>query len=217
MDYHADIMARLRALERELAYLRERESQHFSKYAALVGHRQNPRLARTIEDPNATPTYPLQSAASAGGGKAFPFTFLSGGFVQSTASQSAAFTQHDETPQAHVYSLTHNYIPVNTVIEVWQDVGTDSSKPGFWWTSFRDPIRVGITKEAIAYYANGNVDEYEPHWDDESTVIQTWKCRNWCGYDLEANTQVFFSQRKGVAYILNAACSAAGSGVGSGQ
>ncbi len=178
-----------------------------------VWHRQNPRLAKTIADPDATPEYPAQGTSIP---KIFPIVFLSGGHRGSASSDSANFSERREKPQAWVFSVTHNYIPENTVLEVWQDMGTTTNYPGNWWTVFRDPIRIGITSAAIAYGANGNVVEYEPDWTDESTVIQTWLCRNWCGYDLEANTQVFFSQRKGVAYIVNAGCSAAGSGVGSG-
>lgn len=165
---------------------------------------KNPQLARTVVDPDATPTYPTHGVSCA---KAFPIVFLSGGFLEQAINQSAQYTLHASTPQAHVFSVTHNYIPVSTELEVWHDQGNDPNYPGRWWTVFRDPVRIGITTEAIAKNANGRVNEINTNnYSAETEVLQSWLCRNWCGYDLATNTRVFFSQRRGVAYINNADC-----------
>lgn len=209
-DFNREVMRRLAEMERQ-------QAQFFSKYQPQINHRQNPRLARTLEefDENDDSTYPEQGASNAN--LHFPVVFLSGGHLNENSSTGANFTAHDETSQNFVFSLTHNWIPPSTVIEVWHDVGTDTDYPGFWWTVFRDPIRLGVTKTGIDNMANGTVDEYDSNdYREETEVIREWRCRNWCGYDLEANTPVFFSQRRGVAYIINAACAAAGSGFGSG-
>lgn len=216
MDIHELQRDLNRRVERDMALLERRIEQRLAERLATVGGQQNPRLARTLEefDENDDSTYPEQGASNAN--LHFPVVFLSGGHLNVDSSTGGNFVAHRETSQAFVFSLTHNWIPPSTILEVFQARGTDPAYPGNWWTVFRDPVRIGITKQAIAYGSNGNVDEYEPSWTDESEAIGVWKCRNWCGYDLEANTQVFFSQRKGIAYIINAACSAGGSGIGSG-
>lgn len=138
MDYPDSQRDFNRRIERQVAHLEQLQSQHFSKYAALLGHRQNPRLARTVVDSGADPTYPLP------GSNVFPIVFLSGGFTDAAGAQTGQYTAHDTSPQAHVLCITGNYIPVGTVIQAWQDRGVDSGYPGEWWTPYKADLPTGV-------------------------------------------------------------------------
>lgn len=206
MDYSPEDRDRIRQLEREIARLRHEQSQFFSRYQPQMQHNRIVRMARTIADEQADPTYPIQGID---GGNCFPIVFLSAGFTNEAGRHSIEAVAHDTVPQAFVRILSFSWVPESTELQVWQDRGTDADFKGEWFSSFVDRIRLGITSEAIAKDDNGDVVEWDTNnygAEDESGT--TWLCRNWCGYDLEPNTRVYFEQIGSVAYIINAACSA---------
>lgn len=205
MDYKESQGDFNRRIEREMAMMRREQSQFFSKLTALSGHPRYVKLGRTVTDADAIPIYPEQGIAAS---NCFPFQFLSGGFATTMGTQTPSFIAHESlsVPQATVLVLSGNWIPPNTEIQVWQDIGTESDKPGMWWTPYMDRPRLGITAESIDKDANGDVTEYAPDgYDPEASAGTTWLCRNWFA-DLEANTRVWFQQMGSVAYILGAAC-----------
>lgn len=216
MDYPEDQRDFNRRIEREMAELHRQQSQFFSRYQPQIGHRQNPRLAVTLEDADATPTYPVQTLGSSG--NTFPIAFYSGGFTHTAGRRTAQFTQHKTTKQAQVHLISNNWVPPGTVLQVWQDRGTDESYTGEWWSDYIDHMRIGVTTEPLAKNANGNVQEWEyeaggafgpfgPLDPPGAATDRDWDCLNWCGYDLETNTRVFFIQIGSEAYIVNAECS----------
>lgn len=212
MDYHADNTTVIRELKREVARLRAEQSQFFSRYAAQIAHRQNPRLAKTVADEQADPTYPIQGI---GGGNTFPIVFLSAGFTNAAGANNIEAVPHRTTPQAFVRIVSGNWVPQGVTLQVWQDRGTNGTYKGEWFSSYSDRVRLGVTSGAIAKDANGTVREWNTAtYSAESDASDDWLCRNWCGYDLEANTRVFFTQIGSVAYILNAACEPEPSGSG---
>ncbi len=212
-DYSPEDRDRIRQLEREVARLQRDQSQFFSRYQPQMQHNRIVRMARTIADEQADPTYPIQGID---GGNTFPIVFLSAGFTNEAGKNNLEAVAHDTTPQGFVRILSGSWLPQSSTLQVWQDRGTDADFKGEWFSSFADRIRLGVTLQAIAEDANGNVKEWDTGNWDERESDSTWLCRNWCGYDLEPNTRVFFEQIGSVAYIINAACSASGSGMGSG-
>jgi hypothetical protein len=203
-DFHANPDDALRHIQREQARLERMMAEFYSHRTAIVGQQQNPRLARTLVDANADPTYPVQGID---GGDTFPITFLDGGFTHTAGRHTAQYTAHRATPQAMVRVLSDNWLPIGTVLQVWQDRGSDASYTGEWWADHTDHLRIGITIDPIDQDANGDVAEWSPNnYDAESDLSRTWLCRNWCGYSIEAGTRCFFQQIFHVAYILQADC-----------
>lgn len=149
-DFNREVMRRLAEMERQ-------QSQFFSPYQIQVGHRQNPKLAKTIADEDADPDYPAANS----GATVFPITFLSGGFTNTAGVQTGQYTDHDEVPQAKVFCVTGKYIPEDTVIQVWQDIGTDATYPGQWWTDFNRGTLIGKPDSNISANASGTISIYK--------------------------------------------------------
>lgn len=167
MDYKADYEARIRYLERQVARLVERDSQHFSRYAPQVGHHRIVRLAKTCTDAGDTPTYPVNGAT------VFPAIFQSGGFTDAAGSQTGQYTAQDSTRQVRVFSVLGHFIPVNTVIKVWQDIGSDASYPGMWWTDYTPGTMIGKPDSAISANTSGTISIYTGSSRTDSTLNVT--------------------------------------------
>lgn len=133
MDLHEVQRELNRRLERESSRLEQLIQQELAKRLAVLGRQQNPRLARTIADPAATPTYPEEGS----GANVFPIVFLNGGFTHTAGVQTGQFTQHRATPQCKVFCTNGQYLPEGSIIEVWQDRGVNATYPGEWWTASR--------------------------------------------------------------------------------
>jgi len=155
VDYHPDIEARLKEMQRHIAALERKNSAFFSRYEALIGHKQNPRLAKTVVDSQDTPTYPVNGAT------VFPAVIQSGGFTDAAGTQTGQYTAHDSTRQIRVFSALGHYIPVGTVIEVWQDRGTNATYPGEWWTAFCPGTLIGKPDSGISANASGTISIYK--------------------------------------------------------
>lgn len=86
MDYREEQAALERHVQRELAAFERRMAQYFAQgsSAAITGRTQNPRLMRTIADPEADPTYPAEGS----GANVFPAVFLAGGFNPTAGVQT---------------------------------------------------------------------------------------------------------------------------------
>jgi hypothetical protein len=155
MDYPENQRDFNKRIEREVSRLERMMEQELARRVALVGQRQNPRLARTIEDPNATPTYPAH------GSTVFPAVFLSGGFTNTAGTQTGQYTPHREVLQCKVFTISGRYIPEDTVIQVWQDIGTDATYKGHWWTDYGGRgMRLGKPDSGISASSTGTVSIY---------------------------------------------------------
>lgn len=200
MDYHADNTPAIRELEREVARLRREQAQFFSRYAALVGHRQNPRMAKTFDT---AAYYPTQGVD---GENVFPIVFVDANVTDTVGLQTVTYVDHDEEEQANVLSLYGNWIPPETYIEVWQQMGTDASKKLQWITAWKDHIRIGRATTDIAVDEQGLVREWNPdNYDAETDSDRDWTVRTLMG-PIEADTWVFFYQHGSVAYAIAKAC-----------
>lgn len=206
-DFHEDNEAFRRRIEREMSEYAQRMNELFAKRIAQIGPTQNPRLAITVTDADATPTYPTQGVA---GGNTFPIIFLSGGFTHSAGLKTPHYTQHRATRQGFVHCFSNNWIPPGTYLQVWQDRGVDATYPGEWWTSWMDTIRYGKVTTTIAYNGQNTVREWLPNdYGTESDSGIDWKVRNLMVPDgILATTRIFFEQIGSVAYAISGACDA---------
>ncbi len=175
--------------------------QIFSQREAQVNHKRNPRLAITALDVSDTPTYPTQGID---GANTFPFIFIDAGFTNTAGRHTAAVTNRSDVIQAKAYNITGNYIPAGTVVQVWQDRGVDSSKPGEWWCEWHDNLRFGIASEDIDVDDQGTVREWSPNnYDAETDSTRDWLVRNLVSNCfVPEGAEVFFCQIGSVAYIL---------------
>lgn len=125
--------ARIDELLRRQVAFEDRILQLFSRREQALGEYRPVRLARTVADPTATPTYPADDSRA----NVFPIVFLDAGFVHAAGVQNTSFTDRWDKPQAFVCTLGGQFLPEGSIIQVWQDRGTDSAYPGEWWTIHR--------------------------------------------------------------------------------
>lgn len=194
MDYVESVIRGGANAGRNITELKDRTSEFFSVRKASGSQRRNPRLAITVADNG---SYPVQGV---GGGNTFPMILLDGGFADSAGRNTALIDLRSNVVQTRVYCLSQNWIPPGTVIQVWNDRGTDSSKPGEWWTPWTDNLRLGKAETTIHAGGNGYVMEYAPNNYSPELAVRRWYVRNRTCNGIPATAWVYFEQDGSVAY-----------------
>jgi hypothetical protein len=170
MDFPENQKEFNRRMEAEVARLSRAVEQELAKRIALVNRQQNPRLARTIEefDENDDSTYPTEGS----GANVFPIVFLSGGFTDLPGVQTPSYKARRETAQANVCSISGQWLPPDSVIEVWQDRGVEALKKGEWWTAARSCLPSQLVKDIRisgdqlikdVWFSDKSCDSYVPY------------------------------------------------------
>lgn len=191
-------------VRRQVAF-EDRIQQLFSQRQHAIEGYQQVRLVRTLEefDEEDESTYPLQGID---GANTFPGVFVDGGYTNSPGNHVANYEDRWDTAQVNIFVPSLNWVPPGTILQAWNDRGTNSTYPGEWWTPWQDRVRIGRAIADIGMGDNGNVREWLPdNYDPETDSERNWYCRSLLGLS-EANTWVKFVQIENVAYIIAKAC-----------
>jgi hypothetical protein len=149
-------MSRISESDR-LAYLEQRVA---TLEAEARGGRADARLdkplsvrwAKTVNDSGSYP-------AATSNPNAYPFVLLDGDYTNTAGAQSVTFTARQTSPRDVVCNVapgnpigTSHYIPVNTVIPVWQQGAR-------WWTFYlpANVIPANLSGSSVASGASGNI------------------------------------------------------------
>lgn len=156
--------ARIDELWRRQIAFEDRILQLFSQREQAVGDYKQVRLVRTIGNPY----YPEAGS----GANVFPIVFVDGGFAHASGLQVTNFTNRAAEAQAYVCALGGQFLPEGSIVQAWQDRGTDASYPGEWWTIHRPCFPSQLVREvkefddqlvAYVWYPQYACDYYSPY------------------------------------------------------
>lgn len=163
-------------------------------------HTREVRLAITIEDSEADPTYPEPDDKP----NTYPLAFVDGEFNETAGYQLPTITNNaiDNKPEIRAFYVGEKYIPVGTIVLVYLVPGLDTTTSGEWWIdSGGIGILLGKADVTIANEAEGLVSWWNGTQGEEEDTGINFTCWNKFASVPEGAWVPFFQNEDGY-YLL---------------